>query len=244
MHTTNIPMLFRPGAFSGMVMAAVLSLLVISPSYGTTVTQVVSRAHGFDALMITIPKKENVGFSILDVPQKKDGDTIRSYWNPTNHTLIVNGGFFNADFSPTGLYTVDGTWINKKPSRGFSGFIAINKKGRLDVLTRTDTLNGYPTLLQSGPYVIDPGRKVGIHSRIGKETKRTLIGKTKTGGLVILVTEPIYLFDLAKAVHETLPQIERLLNLDGGPSTGLIYGTHEVINTWPVRNYITKSKTP
>ena len=222
----------------------VLALCSSSQAFAITVTQVVNRTHGLDAILITIPEKQNIDFSILDVPQKKDGDSIRSHWNPTNQVLIVNGGFFNADFTPTGMCKIDEEWINKRPSRGFSGFIAIDKKGRLKVLTRTDNLNDYPTLMQSGPYVIDPGRKIGIHSRIGRETRRTLVGKTKAGDLVILITKPIYLYDLAKAVHETLPTLDRLLNLDGGPSTGIIYGTVEELNTWPVRNYIVKAKTP
>ena len=223
---------------------AAMSFALIPQASAITVTQVVDQAFGLDAVMITIPKTENAGFSILDVPQKKDGDSVRSYWNPTNHALIVNGGFFNADFTPTGMCKIDGEWINKKPSRGFSGVLTVDKKGKLDLLTRTDKLNNYPTLLQSGPYVIDPGRKVGIHSRIGRETRRTLIGKTKSGDIVILITKPIYLYDLAKAVHKTLPTLERLLNLDGGPSTGIITGTTEQLNTWPVRNYIVKAKTP
>ena len=58
------------------------------------------------------------------------------------------------------------------------------------------------------------------------------------------MTEPILLYDLSVAIKKKMPRLERLLNLDGGPSTALKTASHEVLNRWPVRNYIVKSKRP
>ena len=206
------------------------------------VTNVLDRTKGFSAVVITLPAEENHGFSFLDVPTKIEGDTIRSYWNPTNHLIIFNGGYFNPDFTPVGLCRADGLTINSNQSQRLSGFVGIDKTGKLHVLTRQDKLESYPTVLQAGPFVIDPGGKIGIHSRSGVEARRTLVGITEADDLVIIVTEPIYLLDLANFIAKRFPSIDRLLNLDGGPSTALISDGHEILNQWPVRNYLIKTR--
>ena len=58
--------------------------------------------------------------------------------------------------------------------------------------------------------------------------------------VVFMITQPVHLYDLAHAVKKHLPRIERLLNLDGGPSTGFKTETTEILNEWPVRNYLVK----
>lgn len=85
---------------------------------------------------------------------------------------------------------------------------------------------------------------MGIRSRSGAPARRTLVGFTKTDDLVIIVTEPIYLLDLAEFIAKRFPSIERLLNLDGGPSTALMADGHAVVNEWPVRNYVVMKKAP
>jgi uncharacterized protein YigE (DUF2233 family) len=209
---------------------------------GMSVTQVVDRIVGFAAVVVTVPAAENQGFALLDVPSKREGDNIRSYWNATNHIVMINGGYFNPDFRPTGLFRVDGRTINAEQSKKLSGFIGIDKSGKLHILSRQDKLELYPSLMQSGPFVIDPGGQMGIRSRSGAPARRTLVGLTKTDDLVIIVTEPIYLLDLAEFIAKRFPSIERLLNLDGGPSTALMTGSHTVVNEWPVRNYVTKKR--
>ena len=125
-------------------------------------------------------------------------------------------------------------------SPSLSGFIAIDASGRLSLLTATDDLKPFPSVLQNGPYLIDPGGEVGIHSRAGKRAARTAIGRTVDDTLVILVTEPIELFDLAREAKRMFPKMERLLNLDGGPSTALKTREIEIRNAAPVRNYLAK----
>jgi len=206
------------------------------------VTQLVDKAAGFEAIVITVPREENRGFAVLDVESKTEDDNIRSRWDPARHDLMINGGYFNPDFSPTGFCKVDNRTISSTMSRTLSGFVAIDNDGTLDLLTRSDDLGAYPTVMQAGPYVIDPGGRVGIRSRSGSRSRRTLVGLTDGRDLVVVVTEPIFLLDLAYAVEKHLPRVERLLNLDGGPSTALMTGSHTIVNMWPVRNYISREK--
>ena len=211
---------------------------VLAPA--TTVTQVQDAEAGFSAVLITVPPADNHGFFLLDVPQKQFGDTIRNHWNPARDQFMINGGYFNKDFSPTGQCRIDGNSIKKGRSPSLYGFVALDAKGGLHVFTRHSKLAAYPTLLQSGPFVIAPGGRVGIRSRTGYQARRTLVGMTRAGEVVILVVDPIYLIDLAQVVHKRLPQIERLLNLDGGSSTALMVAGHSVINRSAVRNYLGK----
>lgn len=197
-----------------------------------------------EATIITVPKEENRGFAVLDVPEKVEGEDIRAHWDPARHLLMVNGGYFEADFSPTGYNRVDGQIVNETPSPRLSGFVALDEQGKLSLLTRQDQLEAYPTVLQSGPYVIDPGGRIGIKTPSSRIAKRTLVGMTNADDVVLVITDPISLFDLAIAVKRKMPTIERLLNLDGGPSTALKTADHEVVNTWPVRNYLLKRKAP
>ena len=207
---------------------------------GITVDRWVDKQAGLEAVIITIPANQNHSFGMIDVPNKSPGDDILSYWRPGRHSLMINGGYFEDDFSPTGLCRIDGKVINPSNDPKLSGFLAIDGQGKLVLLTKHDQRDAFPTVLQSGPYVIDPGGKIGIHSRSGAPARRTLVGVTTEGDIVIIVTEPIHLFDLAVLVSNRLPQIERLLNLDGGPSTALAVEGQVVRNRWPVRNYVFK----
>jgi len=220
-----------------------LSLLAsASTTSEFTAARIVDKEMDFCAVVLTVPAEYNRGFAILDVPSKTEGDDIRAHWDPAKHAFIINGGYFNADFSPTGFCRIDGKTIGKAKSEKLSGFVALDKSGAISLLTRRDDLIDYPTVVQSGPYVIDPGGKVGIESRSGMRARRTLIGVTSDKDLIIVVTEPIFLLDLAYAIKKHLPAIERLLNLDGGPSTALVTGSRTVVNRWPVRNYLVKRR--
>jgi uncharacterized protein YigE (DUF2233 family) len=155
---------------------------------------------------------------------------------------MINGGFFNADFSPTGLCKINGKAFSEQMSGKLSGFVVLDKAGCMSLLVRADDITSYPDVIQAGPYVIDPGGRIGIRSNDGVRAERTLIGKTKDNRLLVLVTKPISLFELALSIKVAIPEVERLLNLDGGPSTAIKTANDEVLNLWAVRNYIAKQK--
>jgi hypothetical protein len=227
-----------------MRISALLTIIAALPCLAGEITtsQLVDTAHRFSAIVITVPVDQNYGFSLLDVRIRKEGDNIQSYWNPTNDILMINGGYFNPDFSPTGFCRIDETEISATRSAKLSGFVAIDKAGAINILSIHDNPTNFPTMLQAGPFVIDPGGSIGIKSRSGADARRTLIGLMQDGNVVIVVTEPIGLLDLAHSIKQHLPSVERLLNLDGGPSTALMIKGHSVVNQWPVRNYITKKR--
>ena len=206
------------------------------------VSNIVDKKLKLDATVITIDKKSNKFFSVLNIPNQTLKDNINNYWDKKKYILMVNGGYFNSDFTSTGFYKIDDGILQPKIKKSLSGFVAIDKNGSIKLLTLKDDLKDYPTIIQSGPYVIDPGGKVGINTRKELVARRTLIGETREGNLIILITKPITLYDLAYAIKKKIPNIERLLNLDGGPSTALKTKTVGVVNRRPVKNYIIKSR--
>ncbi len=221
----------------------ILVSILIIPALGKAMSVTNLSGNGLKATVFFISQSENHSFSIIDVPTKKAEDSILSYWDPEKHNIMINGSFFNADFTSTGLYRLNSQYIQPKQSKGFSGFVGIDPNGKVHILSKHDKLDQFPTLLQSGPFVIDPGGKMGIRSKTGRKARRTLIGIMNTEELVIIVTEPIYLLDLAKIIHKLYPSMDRLLNLDGGPSTALMSEQHRVVNIFPVRNYLVQQKT-
>ena len=223
-----------------------LILTIIFPNFvfATQIhtARIADEKAGFSAIVITIPAIDNNHFSILDITKKIDGDNIRPHWDSSKYSLMINGGYFDADFYPVGYCKINGVIVNKTKVKKLSGFIAINSSGSISILTRKDNLSKYSNIIQSGPFVIDPGGGIGIKSRSGHKAKRTLIGMTKNKSLVIIVTKPILLYDLAFQIKKHLPSVERLLNLDGGPSTALTTSSIDITNNWPVRNYIEKTR--
>jgi uncharacterized protein YigE (DUF2233 family) len=212
------------------------------PARGDTPTRRIQNAlSALGTTIIRVPSGENRGFSIIDAPAATQGDTILSHWDEKKFQFMINGGYFNPDFSPTGYCKINGRVIAPLVSPFLSGFVAIDEMGTLSILTSADNSKGFDTVLQNGPFVIDPGGRVGIRTRSGKTARRTLIGQTDTNEIIVLVTEPVDLYDLALAVKQDMPEIERLLNLDGGPSTAIKSRIFEIMNSSPVRNYIAKS---
>jgi hypothetical protein len=227
-----------------MAAAAVLVLVLTGlsaerPLRPITVTDTQS---GLKAYVLVLPPEQNRGFCIIDVPARKEGDNIRAHWR-AEYELMFNGGFFDTtNFTPAAYCVINGVKMNPVINTRWSGMLAIDQDGAIHLLWRTNDVSGYHSVLQAGPYVIDPGGAIGIKSRSGPIGQRTLVGFTHKRELVIMVTESIHLYDLAYAVKRQMPQIERLLNLDGGPSSGFKCETLEILNEWPVRNYVAKKK--
>ena len=207
------------------------------------VQEISDEESGLKATVFTFSPKQNKDFALLDLPDKSTATAIKGQFDPAVHELMINGGYFNADWSPTGYCKVDGKVISSKVNQKLSGFICIDKAGKMHLLTKDDDFKKYPTVLQSGPHVIDPGGKIGIRTKTGRAARRTLVGRTKSGDLVIVITRPIYLIDLAGSIQKHIPDIERLLNLDGGPSTGYATGEDGLANLTAVRNYLVRKKS-
>ncbi|RTZ67479.1 MAG: hypothetical protein DSZ29_00670 [Aquificaceae bacterium] len=203
---------------------------------------VINQQWGLVASVIRFDKKHQARFKLIDVASPKPKDNISNYWQGDKHSVIINGGYFGRDFSPVGYYKINNKVINKHVSKKLSGFIGIKKTGEIALLSKSDlkqqTSKSYSTLMQSGPYIIDPNGLLGIHHNNHKRYQRTVIASTRSGDILLISTAPISLYNLAHALKKEFPDIERALNLDGGPSSALMTSEMTLINRMPVRSYI------
>jgi uncharacterized protein YigE (DUF2233 family) len=148
----------------------------------------------------------------------------------------INGGFFDADESPSGWLVSDGVTLSQPTRGGGSGFIVI-AGGRARLLE-----NGQGTAppvdvelaVQCGPRLIEPGGRIGMRGDDGKRAARTALCVRRDGQELDFTLawtrnsdrDGPTLFQMAAwlagpVVSGDASGCEAALNLDGGPSTGL-----------------------
>jgi len=161
--------------------------------------------------------------------------------------VAINGGYFEPTFQPAGLVRLDGRDVQPRAAEGvLSGIVAIDGAGVLRLLPRDAALEGVHSAIQAGPFLIDPGGAVGVNHRAAS-ANRSLIASDDHGRLLLLVTGALTLHQIATLLHDHpqavgMERIERALNLDGGPSTGLSLTLQDpmwsVSERGPVRNVL------
>lgn len=161
--------------------------------------------------------------------------------------VAINGGYFEPSFQPSGLLRMDGREVQPLSQEGvLSGIVALDEAGVLRLLPRDTSLDGVHTAIQAGPFIIDPGGAIGVRPR-AFAANRSLIASDDHGRLLLLATGALTLHHLATLLHDHpqafgMERVERALNLDGGPSTGLSLALDEPVwsmaERGPVRNVL------
>jgi uncharacterized protein YigE (DUF2233 family) len=171
--------------------------------------------------------------------------------------LAINGGYFEPSFQPSGLLRLDGKDLNPLAAEGvLSGIVALDEMGRLRLLPRDGALDGVRSAIQAGPFLIDPGGALGVNPRPAA-ARRSVIAMDDHGRVLLLATGPLTLHQVASLLHDQsrvfgMERIERALNLDGGPSTGLSLALSPAVEdaAWsvsergPVRNVLVVCPSP
>jgi len=162
---------------------------------------------------------------LVDLPGSPTNlQSLKKLLDNNDCTTAINGGYFDGSFSPVGLRifrgAVNAPAISRPP---LSGFISINDKQVIDVTKVQPAAALYA--LQTGPFVIDPGGIVGINPSATSTNRRTVIA-VADNDVFFLITSDLSLFDLANILHDLpgafgVTKIDRAINLDGGPSTGM-----------------------
>lgn len=167
--------------------------------------------------------------------------------------VAINGGYFAPSFQPAGLLWMDGRQVQPLAPEGvLSGIVALDAAGGLRLLPRGAELDGVHAAFQAGPFLIDPGGGLGVRPRAAS-ADRSVLAQDDHGRVLLLATGPLTLHHLATLLHEDaqifgMERIERALNLDGGPSTGLSLALDDaewsVRERGPVRNVLVVSAAP
>ena len=192
--------------------------------------------------VIEFAADENRDFELVDGGNGRRQYYVDQHYDATRHLFIVNGGYFDGNMKPVGYCKIGDEWLSKKSSESLSGYLLLNDSGQLEIRHKTLPKGTPHSVLQAGPLIIDPGGTVGIHSELGLPAKRTVVAITSDQRVLVMTTSEVTLYQFARFLKKQLPQIDRAINLDGGPSTGLIYQDIKVVNRNPVRNFLRKKR--
>lgn len=165
--------------------------------------------------------------SLLDQPER-DPTHARLLANFGDAVVAITGGYFDEQFEPVGLYVLDGREISPLTTRSpLSAVVAVDAAGRLTVSPADQYTGGAHAAIQAGPFVIDPGGAIGVTELAAGRARRTVLAMTAGGDGVVISTSEASLFELAKILSDAprligCGEIERAVNLDGGPSATLL----------------------
>lgn len=156
--------------------------------------------------------------------------------------IVLNAGYFKEDFSPVGYLRIGGQRIDSHLSRQEdTGLLAIEESGRVQLRDLSVRPLGqgefFHQALQSFPFLIQNGQSV-VTTTTGNKARRTAIGLDRNRHVwIIFLDEPaMSLYEFAENIEKTAPELQTVLNLDGGSSSGLS------IN-FPAQTWLSDSQT-
>jgi len=151
---------------------------------------------------------------------------IVSQWKNNNEEIVINGAYFNEDYLPSGFLVVNNKRIgNDMFDQDKSGLLFING-GQISIRdTNVDSISpteNFEFALQSYPFLIknfQPAIKIDS----AKKARRTAIGIDKDNNIYVIMVnlKEISLYEFMNYLLSTDVPFVNVLNLDGGPSTGI-----------------------
>jgi hypothetical protein len=169
---------------------------------------------------------------VFDIAYDPDRPRTLQNWQIESRALVVvNGGYFsqvNERYEANGLLVIDGKsqGISYGP---FAGMLAIDKTGpELRWLSQQPYVPSEPLLaaLQSFPILVKPGGLLGFPAEHEDniQARRTAIAQDHAGRILFIVAPSGYftLHQLSSTLVESDLELDIAVNLDGGPSTGLL----------------------
>ena len=206
------------------------------------------------------PKKFH--FHLFQNPDLKTAKSVGEIHQQQGSLLTFNGAFFSEDFKALGYLKADGNELHKlSKSALFNGIFAIFADGHAGLIGRDQfaadqalaptTPSTISFAIQNGPILLDDQGQIKIVSDDGKLASRTALGLDKDGNIVVILlkqtlldtdnTLTLYQFaHLLKDAALLQPLgLHAVLNLDGGPSSGLMIDGHYYAEMNKVQNVIT-----
>ena len=170
-------------------------------------------------------------FFRLDVAYQETPQSLDDWQAETNALLVVNGGFYSVEnerYFPNGL-TIVGGQSSGSSYDSFGGMLAIGEtSAELRSLAETPYDPGEPLWagLQSFPVLVKPGGVLGfpVEFEDNLKARRTIIAQDREGRILFIVTPRGHFTLHQLSLYLTLSDLNLNLaiNLDGGPSTGIL----------------------
>lgn len=183
-------------------------------------------------------------FKVYHNPSEKEAKSLKKIHQQTGSVLTFNGAFFDEDFKAMGLLQDSESRSHKKiNSELMNGVFYVSKpvKGTDEVKAKVSNLQNVPEdkeafMIQNGPVLIDSEGYIPLTRDTEKLAARTVIGVDQDGNIVLIVLHlnllntdnAMSLYQFAHLLKENplfAPmKLRSVLNLDGGPSTGVVVG--------------------
>lgn len=167
----------------------------------------------------------------LDVAYQETPQSLEDWQAETNALLVVNGGFYSVEnerYFPNGLTIVDGQTTGSSYV-SFGGMLAIGPTSaelRSLVETPYDPTEHLLAGLQSFPLLVKPGGELGFPAQFedNLRARRTVIAQDRAGRILFIITPRGHftLHQLSLSLTESDLDLDIAMNLDGGPSTGIL----------------------
>ncbi|RYZ06929.1 MAG: phosphodiester glycosidase family protein [Myxococcales bacterium] len=146
---------------------------------------------------------------------------------PESGLAIINGGYFEADFTPSTWLVAGGVELAKKSDTSKGGVLAL-ASGKAYVGPMSGLSFEPSVAVQSFPLIVEPEGKPGIHRDDGRRAARSVACLVGPRLHFIVLAAPRgegpTLFEAAELLRAPFPSgfgCRVALNLDGGPSSGI-----------------------
>lgn len=182
-------------------------------------------------------------FRIYHNPTEKEAKSLKKIHQETGSVLTFNGAFFDEDFKAMGLLQDSESLSHKKiKSELMNGvFYVSNPVKGGEVKAKVSNLQNVPEdkegfMIQNGPVLLDSEGFIPLTRDTEKLAARTAIGVDQDGNIILIVLHQsllntdnaMSLYQFAHLLKESplfAPmKLRSVLNLDGGPSTGVVVG--------------------
>lgn len=167
----------------------------------------------------------------LDVAYRETLLNLEDWQKETDALMVVNGGFFREENEkpvPNGLTIINGQAFGSSYD-SFGGMLAIDDQGaELRWLAQEPYVPGEPLRagLQSFPVLVKPGGEIGFLAEFedNVRARRTVIAQDKDSRILFIVTPRGHftLHQLSLFLTGSDLNLDVALNLDGGPSSGIM----------------------
>jgi uncharacterized protein YigE (DUF2233 family) len=156
-----------------------------------------------------------------------DPRRLSEWWQSERESalLVVNAGYYTADYRATGLLVSDGVAYGTT-FKGAGGMLAVQaQRAELRWLAERPVAPGeqFDQAVQGWPMLLGPGGEPLYGEPGGPVARRTAVGVDRSGRLVFVLSPlPFFTLDeFARWLAAADLELELALNLDGGQSTGL-----------------------
>lgn len=186
-------------------------------------------------LQIVTIDPQKYQLSIVENEAPPDSKSLQKIHQGKHSLVTFNGSFFDEDFRPTGLLISSSKEISAyRKGKLINGIFAIDQKG-LPKLYSAEKFNNQNQsfAIQNGPILLDEQAQVVVDKDLNRSAGRTVLGINKDNQIVLVLLRQSLLNQdnemtltdfaslLANNEYFRTIGLHSVLNLDGGPSTGL-----------------------